>query len=287
MMVVDFGRRLDALAEKFRWNDQIRSVRLDVGVQCLLDADRAMSGFDFDHTLHFAVRFCRIELNASGIQIGDETKLDDVEAGKLEAENVKAARLGGPTFPAAGAIDVAVPHIGNRHVLTMATDVFVRPVALIAPDGRSNQLPVLRLGFRCMAPVQADFTTQGVTASSCGPDPMMLAAIGVAARQTIHTIMTITFGVRGDQLRADLCSGCLPPRRDAMRTFRVMPKHDADAFERWFAAGFAGQDDMQTILCACNQVKSLRFGCVAPPDRDRFGKDRYGTAIDAEWELDL
>lgn len=114
-MVVDLGRRPDMCSEKFRRHNQIGAVRFDVGMQCLLDTDRAVPGFDFDDALHFAVSFRRIELHLAHpeFRIGTEAKLDDVEATKVEAEDVNTAWLRGPAFAASGTVDIAVPHIGD------------------------------------------------------------------------------------------------------------------------------------------------------------------------------
>ena len=115
---------------------------------------------------------------------------------KLEAEEVNLARLGCPAFTAAGAVDVAVPHVCNRHVLPVAAGVFVSTIAGMLAVCIADQLPALRFCLSGMTCSQTNTAAQFVPTSRRGLDTCMLPAIGMAAGQLVKAVASLTFWVR-------------------------------------------------------------------------------------------
>lgn len=79
--IIDLAFGPDVRSEKTEWDDKIRSVRFDMRVQCLFDANSTMPCFHIDCPDNSAFGFLGLELDLSQPNKGivAEPKFDDWE----------------------------------------------------------------------------------------------------------------------------------------------------------------------------------------------------------------
>ena len=108
-------------------------------------------------------------------------ELDHREGGKRERENINFAWLRRPSFATAGAIQIAVAHVDDGHVLAMTAGVLVVSVVQSLAHRRADQFPTMAMRFFCVAIFNAFWTACLVPARRGGFDAVILTSICVAA----------------------------------------------------------------------------------------------------------
>lgn len=198
--MIDLAGCADVVAEQLRWHDEIGAVAANMAMQGFLNADRTVPSLNVDLAQKRAARLVRIALDLSHAKrrVAAVTELDHWESGKRERENINFAWLRRPSFATAGAIQIAVAHVDDGHVLAMTAGVLVVSIVRPLAPGGADQFPILALRFLGIAIFDAFRTASLVPARRGGFDAVILTPICVAAAKPEEAVMAIAFRVRPD-----------------------------------------------------------------------------------------
>lgn len=198
--MVDLAGCADVVAEELRRHDEVGAVATDMAMQGFLNADCTVASLNVDFAQEKAARQIRITLDLSHAERGVAAvaELDHWKSRERERENIDLARLGGPGFTAACAIQIAVAHIDDCDVLAMTADVLITTIIQTLAYRGANELPLVALRFFRVAIFNTGRAACLMPARCSGFNAMILTPIRVAAAEPEEAIMAITFGVRPD-----------------------------------------------------------------------------------------
>ena len=149
------------------------------------------------------------------------TELDHWESGKRERENINFAWLRRPSFAASCAIQIAVAHVDDGHVLAMTAGVLIATVVQPFAPGGADYFPILALRFFRIPVFDAGRTACLMPARCSGFNAVILTPVSVAAAKLEETVMAIT-RVCCDEFSPDGPRRRRAPRLDTMRAFRIV-----------------------------------------------------------------